>query len=159
MKTVKLCAKNTRYFNNRWYRNYYATIPRSFIEKLSLEPGDSLSVEQEDQSIVLTKAHSMPVVPSQISKNTFKQLVFRELANGPKTWSELRLRTHLHFKRPPPQWIHELRVEYGLEIIYDATRRCMLGKIMDHTQPTELVVQTVSTRDGRSKSQEDRFGS
>jgi len=151
MKTVKLCAKNTRYFNNRWYRNYYVTIPRIFIEKLSLEPGDRLSVEQEDQSIVLTKGHDVPEVESHISKGGFKRIVIRELAQGPRTWSEIRQRTHLPFKRPPPQWIRELQVENRLEIGYDGINHRMLWKIMNSPPKQELIVLNDFGKDERSR--------
>jgi hypothetical protein len=107
-------------------------------KKLRLQPGDSLSVEQKDQSIVLTRAHNIPRVGSPISKDTFKRIIFLELANGPKTWSELRQRTHLPFRRPPPFWVRELQIRHGVEIVYDAKEHRMLwnirtpSKLIDH---------------------------
>lgn len=140
MKTVKLCVKTTRYFNNRYYKNYYSTIPRNFIEKLSLQAGDDLSVEQKDQSIILTRVHNIAIAATKVPKEAFKRIIVRELRNGPKSWSELRQRTRLPFKRPPPQWVRELRAEYGIEITYDGIGHCMLWRIMEPaTRKEELV--------------------
>lgn len=140
MKTVKLCAKTTRYFNNRYYKNYYATIPRNFIESLSLQAGDELSVEKRDQSIILTRVDNIAIAAAHVSKDTFKRMIVRELTKGPKSWSELRQRTRLHFKRPPPQWVRELRAEYGIEITYDDIGHRMLWRIMEPATPMEELV-------------------